>query len=620
MSTLNPTAPTQPVPDHDTLPSPDRRRARSRTLRDVKIPYVQWIMAAMCLGTAVWILAQSGRFGHYGDEWDFIFYAHEWTFADYFVAHNEHWSTIPMIIWAVLLSWFGTASYLPFMVPLVIAHIGAAVLLFLIVRRRAGDLVALAGAALVLIVAQGAENLVWAFQVGFVGSVTLGLLAIYLMDKVPTAEPADTVGSVDHDLDDLDDDHVAAADKPILGRIGRPKRGVLPTVGAAAALVASLACSGVGLFMVATVAVLFGLDRRRWRQAWILVPAVVSYAIWYLTDGASKAEVHRSPFSLDAVGQLVGYVPTGLGAGLAGTASMTPYWGQIALALGTAALGLALYRNRLRRALPIAAAVGLLLQFSLTGLVRAQFGDGQATASRYIYIVAFFAVLMLCEAAGDLPWRSWWRPAVVAAVTLVTLHNAVVLQRTFNTHADNIAELEAALQTAWLLRDATDQEAEVSPEPRQAPTLTANAYKQARIRLGSPYPEPTVELLSTLSPNGVNLAVRQLLPLKIAAAPAGVSRIPCQQVGDSASTEPQRLIITVRDSSFVTIAPSGAAEVGLAQWVLGDEPDVALSKVPVRSGDALTVRPRVTGVNLVRHIAVQVPPGIAATVCAGNAG
>jgi hypothetical protein len=116
----------------------------------------------------------------------------------------------------------------------------------------------------------------------------------------------------------------------------------------------------------------------------------------------------------------------------------------------------------------------------------------------------------------------------------------------------------------------------------------------------------------------VNGAVRQLLPLKITAAKAGASRAACQQVGDATSTEPHRLLIAVRDATFVTIAPSAAAEVGLAQWVLGDEPDVALSKVPVRNGDALTVRPRVTGVNLVRHIAVQAPPGIAATVCIGN--
>jgi hypothetical protein len=607
VSTLNPTAPTQPVPDHDTLPGSGWRHTQARTLRDVRIPYVQWIVAAMCLAAAVWILAQSGRFGFFGDEWDFLIHGNEWTFPSYFEAHNEHWSTIPMIIWSLLLSWFGASSYLPFMVPLVIVHIGAAVLLFLIVRRRAGDLVALIGAALVVIVAQGAEDLIWAFQVGFVGSVTFGLLAIYLLDKVPTGDPAEDLPVDDGQQED---------DKSILGRIGPPKRGVVPAVGASAALIASLACSGVGLFMVATVAVLLGLDRRRWRQSWILVPPAVAYAIWYAADGAAKAEVHRSPFSLGAVEQLVGYVPTGLGAGLAGTASLTPYWGQIGLALGTAALVLALYRHRLRRALPIAAAVGLLLQFSLTGLVRAQFGDGQATASRYIYIVAFFAVLMLCEAAGDLPWRGWWRPAVVAAITLVTLHNVVTLQHTFNAHADDMADLEGALQTAWLLRDATDQEAGASPYPRLVPTLSD--YEQVRIRLGSPYPEPTVEMLRMLSPDGVNGAVRQLLPLKITAATAGVSPVPCQQLGDANSTEPRLLTITVRDGSFVTVAPSAATEVGLTQWVLGDGPDVALSKVPVRTGDALTVRPRLTGVNLVRRIGVEVPAGIAATVCVGN--
>src|SRR4029077_10550476 len=78
-------------------------------------------------------------------------------------------------IYAGLLATVGLHSYLPYMTVLLTLHATSALLLFEIVRRRAGDLIGLAAAALLLVLGAGWENLLWAFHVHIVGSVACGL-------------------------------------------------------------------------------------------------------------------------------------------------------------------------------------------------------------------------------------------------------------------------------------------------------------------------------------------------------------------------------------------------------------------------------------------------------------
>ncbi|MGH6654940.1 MAG: hypothetical protein ACRDVE_07010, partial [Actinocrinis sp.] len=188
-------------------------------------------MIGLCVAAFCGILYAARNLTFYYDEWSFIQTASHWRPRDYFVPHNEHWSTVPMLIYKVLLEVGGTRSYLPYLAVLLLMHVCTAFVLFLIIRRRCGDLLALSAAAILLFLGRGYEDLLWAFQIGFLGSVLFGLLAIWLLGGGASG----------------------AADGGGRGE-GRGVGRLRATAGSASLLLA-LMSSGIGLFFVAAVAV-----------------------------------------------------------------------------------------------------------------------------------------------------------------------------------------------------------------------------------------------------------------------------------------------------------------------------------------------------------------------------
>jgi hypothetical protein len=116
------------------------------------------IVIASLLGAAT-ILWLASAFTFYYDEWTFITTAPAWSWATFLQPHNEHPVMITRARYAALLSTVGLRSYLPYMAVLLALHAASVVLLFEIVRRRNGDLVALATAALLLLLGAGWEDL-----------------------------------------------------------------------------------------------------------------------------------------------------------------------------------------------------------------------------------------------------------------------------------------------------------------------------------------------------------------------------------------------------------------------------------------------------------------------------
>ncbi len=115
------------------------------TISSVVIRHARLIVAVMALVAAAAILLLAHSYTFYFDEWTFILTSPDWTWSTYLRPHNEHPVMLPRLIYAVLLSTVGLRSYLPYLVALLALHATSAVLLFEIVRRRAGDLVALDG-------------------------------------------------------------------------------------------------------------------------------------------------------------------------------------------------------------------------------------------------------------------------------------------------------------------------------------------------------------------------------------------------------------------------------------------------------------------------------------------
>ena len=93
--------------------------------------------SAVAAASIISYLLASRHIWFYADEWSFLLgrsLTHN-TIDNLLQPHNEHWSTIPVIVYRVLFSVFGIKSYLVFMIPLMVVHGGVCYLLWNLTRR-----------------------------------------------------------------------------------------------------------------------------------------------------------------------------------------------------------------------------------------------------------------------------------------------------------------------------------------------------------------------------------------------------------------------------------------------------------------------------------------------------
>jgi len=399
------------------------------------------VVAAALMVCAV-ILWLTRTYTFYFDEWTFISTAPDWTLATYFRPHNEHPAILFRLAYSALLDTVGLRSYLPYMAALVVAHAANVVLLFELVRRRSGDLVALAAALLLLVLGAGWEDLLWAFQMAWLASVALGLGALLAMQN--------------------------------------PRRMALAT----GLLAASLAFSGIGLaFAVAgTVQLLLTTPRRR-DVLW-LVPVGIALAAWYVAFGRFGNHPNPQPTAgnllLDPL-----YTLWGMSQSVAGLIGEGGWVGAAVLAAAVAALAWHWWRHG-ADSFEIGAATGLVAFYLVTGLTRAQLGVQQSGASRYTYIGALLWLILLAGPARNLPWRGTWRPALTACLFLACFNSAVLL---FEFSVAKTAQMERAvadLQALAAERGDPCLDPDGHSDLLVMPQVTARLYYRAVDRYGDP--------------------------------------------------------------------------------------------------------------------------------------
>ncbi|MFN2517692.1 MAG: hypothetical protein ABR604_01430 [Jatrophihabitantaceae bacterium] len=350
---------TQPDADeHRPGPAPAGRLARHGP-----------VIALVCelIVATVFFVRQARRLWFFADDWEFLLNRRlsNDTLDTLFRPHNEHWSTVPILVFRTLFTSFGVRHYLPYALVVIAAHIGVCVLLWLLLRRA--GITAWISVGIVGVMAflgAGSENILWDFQIGFTGSVLFGLLALLAADR----------------------------EGPFARRDGW----------AWAAALAGLMSSGIGLVMLGTLG-LFVWLRRGWRPALAVtgVPAGV-YLIWYALIGHEVIAQEGTP------GGKYLLVPRFIWTGL------TNVWQQItgipssgALFLGALVVPLLFSRGRDRAAnLAIAGAAGAVGLFVLTGLTRVRFGVAQANAWRYVYVAAVLLLPALAWAAQQVYQRA----------------------------------------------------------------------------------------------------------------------------------------------------------------------------------------------------------------------
>jgi hypothetical protein len=322
-------------------------------LRDAALPVH---LISLPISFAILLYVDRGLWFFY-DEWDFL--AGQGTGGrplNLFVPHNEHWSTIPILMYRALYAAVGLHTYIPYLVVMLLAHVILAHLLFrVMIRIDVDPWIATALATVFLFLGAGAENLTWAFQMAWIISLLLGVAGLLL---------------IDHE------------------RAGRRRDLAYWPVA-----VLALMCSGVGVPLVA-VGGLVALIRRGWRAALRVVslPAIV-FVVWFALVGhVGYTTTHPAKSVLLQVSQ---YAWTGLTSAVSSTLGWQGAGAIVVLALAVflAAQGPKRWR---RRAIPLSMAVGAVLFFGITGIGRIAFGVNESTSGRYAYV----GIALLLPAAG----------------------------------------------------------------------------------------------------------------------------------------------------------------------------------------------------------------------------
>jgi hypothetical protein len=393
-------------------------------------------LALLVVGGA--LLLHLGRdTSFYFDDWNIVLERREWTLDALLRPHNEHLYVAPVFIYKVLFATVGIESYLPYRLAGVSLALVAAALMFIYARRRVGDLPALAAAALLVFLGSGWIDLLWPFQMGFVGSLAAGIGALLCLDR--------------HD-----------------------RRGNL---GAGALLTVALAFSSLGipLLVAAAVEVLAPSSRRR---SWPVIAAPAAlYALWWVAyhsndEGFTGENVVDAPHYVAEAGAGAAAAVFGLGG----------EWGRTLIVILLAALVVRAWRFE---AVPwrLAALVTLPLAFwGLTALARAHLGEPMSP--RYLYPGAACLLLVAVEAARGtvLGRRALALVLVLAAASIISnigsLHDgATSLRATANSVRGALAATELA---------AGHVAPKFVPERTNAPQVHAGAYLAAVRDLGSP--------------------------------------------------------------------------------------------------------------------------------------
>ncbi len=331
-----------------------------------------------CLGAGAYILGVAGRDQwFFGDEWDPLTTRSLFDFRDLFRPHNEHLTALPNAIYRVVYYVVGLHNYTAYQVPVVVARLATALLVRQLLRcMRVSPWLSSLFAASWILYGPGSENIVWAFQVTFVGSMAFGLGQLFLVQRDPST--------------------------------------LRRQFAALAAGMGALLCSGLGVVFVIAVGVFLAL-RRRWREAFVqTVPLGLGFGLWFAAYRPAS-RVPRAPAA-----RALGWVGEAVVGSVLEMGGSTMVGGVIAVivicgvGLGIRTIGLGAFFTRAAPAVSLLVAWGLFLL--ATGFSRAAI-QASPTSSRYADI-GFLLVLPTIGLAVDSLVTAFGKVAFLAALPL----------------------------------------------------------------------------------------------------------------------------------------------------------------------------------------------------------
>ncbi len=425
-------------------------------------------LAYLTRGTTLWL-----------DDWTWVAERRAGGPDAFLEPHNGHLSLVPVTVYRLLFATAGFDASWPYRLVVIAGHLTVCALVFVYAARRVGAWAAVLAAGLLLVLGAGWQNLLWPFQIGFLASLAAGVGALVLLDR------RDRFGDA----------------------------------GAAVLLAVALASSGLGVPIVAGVAVELALARR-WRSLWVVGAPLALYLLWFLAfrDTPRRGSVFEAPtFALDAIAAAL----SGL-VGLSGPALQQDTrafdWGR---PLAVAAI--ALFAWALRRAGGLSPRVAGLLTvvgvfWLLTGAQRAYISS--PASSRYVYVGALFLVLAAVELLRGVSVRRELAAVAAAAFALVAVSNLQTLDEGADFLRLEGAKTRAVLGALDVARPviAPDQAA----RPLVSPPIAPAAYFAAADELGRAAVADPPATLATEPEVARRIADAELLRLHGAVlAPAG---------------------------------------------------------------------------------------------------
>lgn len=428
-------------------------------LADILRRPATWHYASLAICLAFLLYLGSTQWFFY-DEWAFLI---PQPVGGLFAPHVGHWSTSPILITQALRAVFGLSTYLPYVGLLIVVHLTLAHLLWRLMNRvGVAGWLATSLAALFMLLGAGAENLLWAFQIGFVGAMALGVAVVLILDR------------------------------PDLGRGA--------TIAVIALSVWSLTFSGTAVPVLIAGGLVSLARRGMLRTLALLGPSAVVYAVWYLTVQLPSGSGSR--FAVSSLDELMVDSPRffghffvdGLGAVLP-----FPFMGAIAVfaLLVWALRTVPAWRGPATAAYALAGAA--IIQGVLVSVSRVQLGTESASAGRYVYAL----VALLLPAIGlAFGWFARGRATIVivlsALTVLVLVYNVGLLVRDTQSQVARETETQAQVYAALDIVTApgADFPADAQPMPDFAPDLTVGdliaMYDAGWITRGA-YPAETAD-------------------------------------------------------------------------------------------------------------------------------
>src|ERR1700722_8892797 len=162
--------------------------------RDANARWALVAFGVVELGAFVFYLVLGRTQWFFADEWEFLS-ARGLNGHGLLSAHYGHWVAVPVVVYRALWELVGLRSYVPYVGLAIALHVGAAALLWVVMRRaRVRPWTATVAASAFVLFGRGAQDVLWAFQITFTGALVFGLVHLLLADHDGPVDYRDWLG------------------------------------------------------------------------------------------------------------------------------------------------------------------------------------------------------------------------------------------------------------------------------------------------------------------------------------------------------------------------------------------------------------------------------------------